>query len=131
MQHAVDLARAAALAAFIDTGQTCVDNGSRAAGLTDDCVFCHGFPPASSACLWFVGCSRPGRGAAKHTNFVILSVPCGGGIYHCGGCLYGGAGGQNGAIPQGGTAVRGKIRQMELRSIVWNFASRLFARIVR
>ena len=131
VQHAVDLARAAALAAFIDTGQTCVDNGSRAAGLTDDCVFCHGFPPASSACLWFVGCSRPGRGAAKHTNFVILSVPCGGGIYHCGGCLYGRRGRQNDAIPQGGTAVRGKIQQMELRSIVWNFASRIFARIVR
>jgi hypothetical protein len=42
-----------------------------------------------------------------------------------------GAGGQNGAVPQGGTAVRGKIQQMELRSIVWNFASRIFARIVR
>jgi len=41
------------------------------------------------------------------------------------------AGGQNDAIPQDGTAVRGKIQQMELRSIVWNFASRIFARIVR
>ena len=46
-------------------------------------------------------------------RFVAITGPNGGGIYHCGGCLDEGAGGQNDAIPQGGTAVRGKIQQMD------------------
>ena len=62
VQHAVDLARAAALAAFIHTRQAGVDDRSGTAGLTDDCVFCHSFPPA------FHGWLRCGRGPTAHDN---------------------------------------------------------------
>ena len=74
MQHTVDLARAAALAAFIHARETGVDDGSRAAGLTDDRIFCHSFPPCRQGLQLVGGVPAQGRGAAQSKRILSSSV---------------------------------------------------------
>ena len=78
VQHAVDLACAAALAALIYTGQACVDDRGGAAGLTNDCVFCHGFPPCRRGLQLVGGCSRQRVEVPRSKRILSSSV------YHAG-----------------------------------------------
>ena len=75
---ATDLACAAALAALIHAGQACVDDRGGAAGLTNDCVFCHGFPPCRRGLQLVGGCSRQRVEVPRSKRILSSSV------YHAG-----------------------------------------------
>ena len=81
VQHAVDLAGTAALAALIHAGQAGIDDRSGTAGLTDDCIFCHSF---SSCNFHGVGCAA--GTFRQRTIIVMLSVPWSTLFFYCRSC---------------------------------------------